>query len=37
MKKAHLSAFPGRTGSADDVINHDGCECMLMVQRRKEG
>jgi hypothetical protein len=35
MKKAHLCAFPGRAGSADDVINHERCECMLVVQSRR--
>ena len=36
MKTAHLSAFPGRTGSADDMINHENFECMLIVQEEKK-
>ena len=35
MKKAYLGTFPGRAGSADDVINHEKCECMLVVQSRR--
>jgi hypothetical protein len=35
VKKAHLSAFPRRAGSADDVINHKRRECMLIIQSRR--
>jgi hypothetical protein len=34
MKETHLCAFPGRAGSAYDVINHERCECMVIVQSR---
>lgn len=35
MKKAYLGAFPGRAGSANNVINHEKCECILIVQSRR--
>lgn len=28
----YLSALPGRTGSANEVINHKDCECMLQLE-----
>jgi hypothetical protein len=32
MREVYLSALPRRTGSADEVINHKDCECMLQLE-----